>query len=102
MAFLVYIFAFAVCIWLGVNAGKLKHYTLGLLTAGISPFLLVFVFNLLYQFVFSSQPEPGIHTDSASLATVLYAFLATPGAIISLVVFHMVRNQQKNSTHKKA
>lgn len=102
MAFLVYIFAFSVCIWVGVNAGKLKHYALGLLTAGLAPFLLVFIFNLIYQLLFSSQPEPEINTDSASLATVLYAFLAAPGSIISLVVFHMARNQQKNSTHKKA
>lgn len=94
MAFLVYIVVFAACVWIGVNAAKVKNYAVGLLTAGLAPFLLVFIFNLLYLLLFNRHTEADTIVNTASFATVLYAFLATPGAIISLVVFHMVRNQR--------
>ncbi|RUO23140.1 hypothetical protein CWE08_00350 [Aliidiomarina iranensis] len=96
MAFLVYIFAFSICVWIGVNAGKIKHYATGLFVAGLMPFVLVFVFHFIFQLMFPNMvAEDSVNPNS--LATVLFAFLATPGSIIALVVFHMARNQQKHN-----
>ncbi|MCH8493207.1 MAG: hypothetical protein LAT53_08240 [Idiomarina sp.] len=98
MAFLVYIVVFSICIWFGNQAAKLKHPALAVVVAAVLPFLLIFVFSTGYELLaplFTDSATSNEIAGERSLNVVLYAFLATPGALISVIVCQMVRNQPK-------
>lgn len=100
MAFLVYIVVFSICIWFGNQAAKLKHPALSVVTAAVLPFLLIFVFSAGYELLASLFVDSATGNEIAgerSLNVVLYAFLATPGALISVIVCQMVRNHPKTT-----
>lgn len=98
MAFLVYIVVFSICIWFGNQAAKLKHPALSVAAAAVLPFLLIFVFSTGYELLaplFTDSATSNEIAGERSLNVVLYAFLATPGALISVIVCQMVRNKPK-------
>ena len=100
MAFLVYILVFSICIWFGNMAAKIANRALGVLVAALLPFALIFVFTLLYGLLgplFGLGNNTNDIAGENSLNTVLYAFLATPGALISVIVSQMARQQGKPS-----
>ena len=92
MAFIVYIVVFSICIWFGNLAAKIANRVVGVIVAAVLPFALVFVFTLLYSLL---GPLLGFDASSSDIAgdnslnTVLYAFLATPGALIAVIVSQM-------------
>lgn len=98
MAFIVYIVVFSICIWFGNLAAKIANRVLGVIVAALLPFALVFAFTLLYGLL---GPLFGFGANSSDIAgenslnTVLYAFLATPGALIAVIVSQMARQSRK-------